>query len=81
MTWHRTHFATTCIRGNMPLTDGIAGNKGLLYLVFNDPHSLYVSSTIAAVAGRTWTCDEKTCASIVKFMDDGVGQVRSLAAL
>jgi arylsulfatase A-like enzyme len=46
-----------------------------LYLAFNNPHSPYVTPTLGTVAGEPWTHDEKIYASMVEFMDQGVGAV------
>jgi len=46
-----------------------------LYLAFNNPHSPYVTPTLGSVAGEPWTHDEKIYASMVEFMDQGVGSV------
>jgi arylsulfatase A-like enzyme len=46
-----------------------------LYLAFNNPHSPYVTPTLGSAAGEPWTRDEKIYASMVEFMDQGVGAV------
>jgi arylsulfatase A-like enzyme len=46
-----------------------------LYLAFSNPHSPYISPTLGSAAGEPWTRDEKTYASMMEFMDQGVGSV------
>jgi len=46
-----------------------------LYLAFSNPHSPYISPTLGSAAGEPWDRDEKTYASMVEFMDQGVGSV------
>ena len=64
-----------CIADSCDFIRRNAAKPFFLYLGFNNPHSPYVSPTVAAVAGKDWTYDEKIYASMIGFMDDGIGQV------
>jgi len=64
-----------CIADSCEFIRSNAEKPFFLYLGFNNPHSPYVSPTVAAFAGKTWTYDEKIYASMIAFLDDGVGQV------
>ncbi len=46
-----------------------------LYMAYSNPHSPYLSPTLGSAAGEPWDRDEKTYASMVEFLDQGVGSV------
>ena len=72
---HGLYETEMCIEDSC---DFIRRNKKapfFLYLAFSNPHSPYISPTLGTAAGEPWTRDEKIYASMVEFMDQGVGAV------
>lgn len=52
-----------------------AASPFFLYMAYSNPHSPYVTPTLGSAAGEPWDRDEKTYASMIEFMDQGVGSV------
>jgi arylsulfatase A-like enzyme len=44
-------------------------------MAYSNPHSPYLSPTLGSAAGERWGRDEKTYASMIEFLDQGVGSV------
>ena len=64
-----------CIGDSCDFIRRNASQPFYLYLAFNNPHSPYEVPTVAPFAGEAWSHDEQVYASMIRFMDDGVGQV------
>lgn len=64
-----------CIEDSCDFIRRNAAGPFFLYLAFSNPHSPYISPTLGSAAGEPWDRDEKTYASMVEFMDEGVGSV------
>jgi len=46
-----------------------------LTVAYNAPHSPYVATTEGRYAGESWGKSEKSYASLIEFLDDGVGSI------
>lgn len=64
-----------CIEDSCDFIRRNADKPFYLYMAYSNPHSPYVSPTLGSAAGEPWDRDEKTYASMVEFMDQGVGSV------
>ena len=64
-----------CVEDSCHFIRRNAAKPFFLYLAFSNPHSPYISPTLGSAAGEPWDRDEKTYASMIEFMDEGVGSV------
>jgi arylsulfatase A-like enzyme len=64
-----------CVEDSCDFIRRNASGPFYLYLAFSNPHSPYISPTLGSAAGEPWDRDEKTYASMIEFMDQGVGSV------
>jgi arylsulfatase A-like enzyme len=64
-----------CIEESCDFIRRNAAKPFFLYLAFSNPHSPYISPTLGSASGEPWTRDEKIYASMIEFMDQGVGSV------
>ncbi len=64
-----------CIEDSCDFIRRNAAGPFFLYMAYSNPHSPYLSPTLGSAAGEPWDRDEKTYASMVEFLDQGVGSV------
>jgi arylsulfatase A-like enzyme len=67
--------AELCIEDSCDFIRRNAGSPFYLYMAYSNPHSPYITPTLGSAAGEPWDRDEKTYASMIEFMDEGVGSV------
>ncbi|WP_367182475.1 sulfatase-like hydrolase/transferase [Edaphobacter sp.] len=46
-----------------------------LYVAYSSPHSPYIAPTQGSYANESWDNDEKTYASMIEYMDRGIGEI------
>lgn len=72
---HGRYQTELCIEDSCDFIRRNAAGPFFLYMAYSNPHSPYVSPTLGSAAGEPWDRDEKVYASMVEFLDQGVGSV------
>jgi arylsulfatase A-like enzyme len=72
----RGRYGTTIVTEDA--VDYIAHHTGkpfFLYVAYDAPHSPYIAPDFGSYAGEPWDGDEKTYASMIEHLDNGVGAI------
>jgi arylsulfatase A-like enzyme len=72
---HGRYQTELCIEDSCDFIRRNAAEPFFLYMAYSNPHSPYLSPTLGSAAGEPWDRDDKTYASMIEFLDQGVGSV------